>query len=333
MSSSIAAYFPENVLERGIPGGPPMNRTQRKRAQREARKAARKAPHLSPAAPDSSSPGGEEQEPAGAQRGCSVPPLPDGHRHAQAERSSRRVHSAGVEGEVRSAPSKNALKHGLFTQDLVQTEAPLHEDAARFDAFLADLRARYRPEGEEESAIVDSIAAAWWRRQRLARYMSRTLTERARGGRLLLVCIEESEKFAPHEARLERSLTRQRRDLALLQQYRLGRKPQWKLADAADAAPPAQGTEPVTPETSVTPAAAPEAKANPESASYHEGVPLLRERERHAQRGEGEVQLAEAGGEGEVPLPGSGDGEARFVSPGPADGFGDATESSAGSEH
>jgi hypothetical protein len=194
--------------------------------------------------------------------------------------------------------SRNALKHGLFTRELVQTAAPLREDPAEFGALLADLHARYRPDGEEETLIVDCIAATWWRRQRLSRYMSRELTGRAQGGRLLLVCIEEAERFAPHEGRLERSLSRLRRDLALLQLYRLGRKPEWKLKEAGAAQSEAAVPAAVPTVAAPTALALREAEAVPEpecdaaDASTPQGsVPLHGvERDRRAS-GEGEAQF------------------------------------------
>jgi hypothetical protein len=226
MSNPLEAYFPEAILNGGVPVSQPLSRTQRKRAQREARKAAQR-PH--PLAPSPARGEGEDRVPRGATNTA-----PDSSSSEGEEHRSAGAHPGGH-------GNSNALKHGLFSRDLVQTAEPLGEDTAEFESLRADMHARYRPDGEEETLLVDSIAAAWWRRYRLTRYMSRELTENARRGRLLLVCIEESERLAPHEGRLERSLSRLRRDLALLQQYRLGRKPEWKPVEAGAASPSAPG--------------------------------------------------------------------------------------------
>ena len=134
-------------------------------------------------------------------------------------------------------PRLNALKHGAFAQNLVQTAAPLGENPAEFAALLDALTARYAPRGLEERVIVERLASLWWRLMRLGRHVGPVLTDWLRRGNDYLEALERIESLAPAEARLERSIAHGRRQLAFLQRMRLGRDPVWDEAPAIPGEP------------------------------------------------------------------------------------------------
>lgn len=61
--------------------------------------------------------------------------------------------------------SKNAMKHGLTSADVVTPG----ENAEEFDELVKDLRADWKPEGALEQQLVDRIAACSWQLCRLTR--------------------------------------------------------------------------------------------------------------------------------------------------------------------
>src|SRR5581483_7473820 len=67
------------------------------------------------------------------------------------------------EGKTRS--SRNAFKHGLYSQQLVLPG----EDAAALDALKADLRAEHQPTNKTEEILVNELAEQYWRLRRARR--------------------------------------------------------------------------------------------------------------------------------------------------------------------
>ena len=76
------------------------------------------------------------------------------------------LHSTGPatpEGKARA--SRNALKHGLLSREVVLGT----EDRAEFEAFRDGLAADLSPEGDLEAVLAERIAGQWWRLKRVAR--------------------------------------------------------------------------------------------------------------------------------------------------------------------
>ena len=71
-------------------------------------------------------------------------------------------------GKARS--SRNALKHGLLTRDVVLHHPDAHESQKDFDAFLADLRVELEPRNLIEQTLVERIATCFWRLRRVQRF-------------------------------------------------------------------------------------------------------------------------------------------------------------------
>jgi hypothetical protein len=72
------------------------------------------------------------------------------------------------EGKARSA--RNALKHGLFTEEVVIRTGDGREDPAQYEAMYAGLQQDLRPVGQLEKLLVEKIAVNYWRLRRLVRY-------------------------------------------------------------------------------------------------------------------------------------------------------------------
>jgi hypothetical protein len=143
------------------------------------------------------------------------------------------------EGKARA--SQNAVKHGLFTASLAWSGGPLNEKGSERDALRAGLLERYAPEGIEEELIVDEMAALWWRLVRLNGHAQWRLRNRVKPGADLLAAVKESESLGVAEARLQRALSRLRKDLLFLQRYRQGEtREQRRVAAASSQARVAQ---------------------------------------------------------------------------------------------
>lgn len=61
----------------------------------------------------------------------------------------------------------NALKHGLYAEDLIINTASYSEDADTFRQLLADIAQRCQPVGSVETFLVERAAACIWRLRRL----------------------------------------------------------------------------------------------------------------------------------------------------------------------
>ena len=161
----------------------------------------------------------------------------------------------------RDAVRYNALKHGLSAHHPV---IPRFENIGEFNEFLNDLRQEVRPAGMIEHMLVDQIADAYWRRQRISRMEAgmfdlndakytkgyqktfKTLSADAMLHRLAegdAHRVDMLSRYYRHDARFERSFFRAWKELKCLQ-----------AARKAETAPEAPETvpelaEPEAPET------------------------------------------------------------------------------------
>jgi len=86
-------------------------------------------------------------------------------KQAQANRQNALKSTGPKTPEGKAVVSKNALKHGLLSQDVL---AP-GEDGAALEELGENLRAELQPEGALENLFVEQIIAAYWRLRRLRR--------------------------------------------------------------------------------------------------------------------------------------------------------------------
>jgi hypothetical protein len=96
-------------------------------------------------------------------------------RAEAARRNGRRGRGpVTVEGKTRS--SRNAVKHGILTDDVCAGDTA--EQQGTFTALLDQLRAELSPSSLLESLLVERIAAALWRTRRVLAFEAGTALER-----------------------------------------------------------------------------------------------------------------------------------------------------------
>jgi hypothetical protein len=136
-------------------------------------------------------------------------------------------HSTGprtAEGKARS--SRNALKHGLTSEEAVLPE----EDGADFEALRQGFVDDLRPAGETEETLAEIMAVMTWKLRRVWRMEPGVFASwRAKAGRhasagavWALDCMADAslEKLGRHEARCFRALMQSEARLRLLQKLR-----------------------------------------------------------------------------------------------------------------
>ncbi len=98
---------------------------------------------------------------------------PNAERRREINRANAQ-HSTGprsVEGKL--ASSRNSLKHGLASGELIIPG----EDRAAFEALLNDLLEGHRPANPTEELLVNEIAQAYWLAQRAIHFQNQCFTE------------------------------------------------------------------------------------------------------------------------------------------------------------
>ena len=67
----------------------------------------------------------------------------------------------------------NALKHGFFAHDVVNSELDGRARAAEFNSLLDALLEEFQPETALERILIDEVATSCWRIRRILRYECR----------------------------------------------------------------------------------------------------------------------------------------------------------------
>jgi hypothetical protein len=80
-------------------------------------------------------------------------------------------HSTGpVTPDGKAVVARNAIKHGIFAEDLVIAVGDGREDQLEYYELLAELKNDLAPVGHMEMLLVEKIAVNYWRLRRLVRY-------------------------------------------------------------------------------------------------------------------------------------------------------------------
>ncbi len=108
-------------------------------------------------------------------------------KQLEANRLNARKSTGPVTPEGRTVVSKNALKHGLFSQSSFLQEEMIED----FLEFSRDLKIELCPEGSFEMLIFDRIISLAWRLARMAR-IERDLLEVGRGNVMSLALLSEA---------------------------------------------------------------------------------------------------------------------------------------------
>ena len=72
-----------------------------------------------------------------------------------------------------AASRLNALKHGFFARDVVNSELDGSARAEEFNSLLDALLKEFQPESARERILIDEVAACCWRIRRILRYECR----------------------------------------------------------------------------------------------------------------------------------------------------------------
>lgn len=72
--------------------------------------------------------------------------------------------------EGKAIVSKNAVKHGIFTGELIIEQGDGKEDRKEYEELLQNLIDYFNPQGQLEAALVEKIAVDFWRLKRVIRF-------------------------------------------------------------------------------------------------------------------------------------------------------------------
>ena len=84
-------------------------------------------------------------------------------KQAAANKANSQKSTGATTAEGKATVSKNAIRHGLLSQQLIITG----EEIQDFDALLVGLMQSVAPEGMLEKVLVEKVAVAMWRQKRL----------------------------------------------------------------------------------------------------------------------------------------------------------------------
>jgi len=91
-------------------------------------------------------------------------------------KANRKKASLGPRSEQgRAAVKWNALKHGLFSREVLIRKGDGKENKAEYDELAESMRKDLQPNGEFEEVLVDRIIACCWRLKRVVRYETAVL--------------------------------------------------------------------------------------------------------------------------------------------------------------
>lgn len=91
-------------------------------------------------------------------------------KQTKANQENALLSTGAKTAEGKLVVSKNAVKHGVFTQDLIIQAGDGKEDPKEYQAILVNLVECLEPEGQMESLLVEKIAVDFWRLRRVIRF-------------------------------------------------------------------------------------------------------------------------------------------------------------------
>ena len=110
--------------------------------------------------------------------------------------------------EGKAIVARNAIKHGIFTRDLVIDHDKHKESASEYQELLDGLINSLKPEGQMEWLLVEKITADYWRLRRVLHFekigimkMCALLSEACK-----LPNIPDTDRVIRYESHLQRSI-------------------------------------------------------------------------------------------------------------------------------
>lgn len=92
-----------------------------------------------------------------------------------ANKQNALLSTGAITDEGKTIVSKNAIKHGIFTTDLLISHGDGKEDADEYKKLLNGLIDSFSPNGQMEHLLVEKIAVDFWRLKRVLRFETGSL--------------------------------------------------------------------------------------------------------------------------------------------------------------
>jgi hypothetical protein len=91
-------------------------------------------------------------------------------KQIKANKNNALLSTGAVTEEGKAVVSKNAVKHGIFTQDLIISSGEGKESKEEYIELLNNLIESLNPSGQMEHLLVEKIAVDFWRLRRVLRF-------------------------------------------------------------------------------------------------------------------------------------------------------------------
>jgi hypothetical protein len=98
-------------------------------------------------------------------------------KQIHANQNNALLSTGAVTEEGKTIVSKNAVKHGIFTQDLIISNGKGKESEEEYIELLNNLYASLNPSGQVEHLLVEKIAVDFWRLRRVLRFETGSIRE------------------------------------------------------------------------------------------------------------------------------------------------------------
>lgn len=91
-------------------------------------------------------------------------------KQVEANQANALLSTGAITIEGKATIARNAVKHGIFTKDLILKSEVCEESETEYQALLHGLVESLTPQGEIESLLVEKIAIDFWRLRRVIRF-------------------------------------------------------------------------------------------------------------------------------------------------------------------
>ena len=91
-------------------------------------------------------------------------------KQIEANKKNALLSTGAITDTGKAIVSKNAVKHGIFTQDLIISSGDGRENEDEYTELLYNLTTSLNPSGQMEHLLVEKIAVDFWRLRRVLRF-------------------------------------------------------------------------------------------------------------------------------------------------------------------
>ena len=96
-------------------------------------------------------------------------------KQIEANKKNALMSTGAVTIEGKLIVAKNAVKHGVFTKDLIISNGDGKENAEEYNELLNGLIESLVPDGQMEYLLVEKLAVDFWRLKRVLRFETGSL--------------------------------------------------------------------------------------------------------------------------------------------------------------